>query len=338
MAQSDLLIHPTAMPQVVTDPAGLNVRADVLYTNAKGEEKRGLHKSADKLLGKLREPLGRLLEPGEAVFYLCRAQAPLSPLEQFVGGFYVYYQSLVVLVFTNRRMIHLLVDSRGAWRRGLRDVRWGDVSNARVKGVLTRNLELEYRNLEKPTYTRLRYRDAAKLRGILPPLLQASTGELSPMQGMVAHCPDCFGILKPQVYLCPLCGLVFKDEKTLWRRTLLIPGGGYFYTRQWALGIFSAAFETWFTLLLILSILMAAGILPSSANPGQTPGDQAEALDGLIGILMILAVEKLFHGYHSLRVVRDFSPAGRKAAPAHSAAVGGRLDSGTSQGWTIPPA
>ena len=336
MAKSDLPIHPNAMPQVITDASGLSLRPDVLYTNAQGEEKSGLRKSADKLLRKLNEPLRRLLEPGEAVLYVCRAQAPLSSLEQFVGGFYVYYQTMVVLVFTSRRMLHLLVSSNGAWRRGLRDVRWGDAAEAHVKGLLSQSLHLEYRDLGKEAYTRLARRDAAKLRVLLPPLLEASRGELSPMQGMVAHCPDCFAILKPRVYLCPHCSLVFKNEKTLLRRTLLIPGGGYFYTRQWALGILSAVYETWFTWVLVLAILMAFGLVSLSQEPGESQGE-ADVLSGIVGIVWLLGLEKLFHYYHSLRVVRDFSPTGRKQQPSESLVAGGPPHGSAAEGgWTKP--
>lgn len=330
MAKSDLPIHLNLVPQVITDAAGLSLRPDVLYTDAQGEEKGRLHKSADKLLGKLNEPLRRLLESGEAVLYVCRAQAPLNSLEQFVGGSYVYYQTMVVLVFTSRRLLHLLVNNSAEWRRGLRDVRWGDVPNARVKGILSRSLELEYRNLYKETYTRLGYRDAAKLRVLLPPLLEASRGELSPMLAMVPHCPDCFAILTPRVYLCPHCGLVFKDEKTLLRRALLIPGGGYFYTRQWGFGILSALYETWFTWVFIVAILMVLGVVPVPQAEGQ-PQSQADALSGVVGVLWVLGIEKLFHYYHSLRVVRDFSPTDRKEMRPETAAA-----QGTAQGWTKP--
>ncbi|MDP9262956.1 MAG: zinc ribbon domain-containing protein [Acidobacteriota bacterium] len=338
MALPDLLIHSNLMPQVSTDASGLSLRPDVLYTNAKGEEKGSLHKSADNLLGRLNEPLRRLLEPGEAVFYVCRAQAPLNSLEQLVGGWYVLYQTRVVLVFTSRRMLHLLVNNRGDWRRGLRDVRWGDVPNARVKGTLTRSLKLEYRNLSTETYTRLRYRDGAKLRVLLPPLLEASRSELSPMQGMVPHCPDCFAILTPRAYLCPHCGLVFRDEKTLLRRTLLIPGGGYFYTGQWGFGVLSALYETWFAFVLIVTILIALGVMPIPQEEGQKQ-TQADTLSGMVGVLWALGIEKLFHYYHSLRVVRDFSPTGRKQLRPEAPWAGGASSgSATPQGWTKPSA
>jgi hypothetical protein len=337
MAKSDLPIHLNVVPQVLTDASGLSLRPDVLYTDAQGEEKSRLHKSADKLLGKLNEPLRRLLEPGEAVLYVCRAQAPLNSLEQFVGGWYVHYQTMVVLVFTSRRMLHLLVTNSGEWRRGLRDVRWGDVPEVRVKGILNKSLELEYRTLYKETYTRLARRDAAKLRVLLPPLLEASRSESSPMQAMVAHCPDCFTILTPRVYLCPRCGLAFKDEKTLLRRTLLIPGGGYFYTGQWGFGILSALYETWFIWLLIVAILMVLGVTLFAQGEEQPP-TQADALGAVVGVLWPLGIEKLFHYYHSLRVVQDFSPIKRKMRPETAAAGGALQGSSAAQGWTNPSA
>lgn len=311
MPRPDLLIHVEALPQIIPDPSGLLLRPDTLYTNSKGEEKRGLHKSADKLLAKLCAPLLRLLQKDEAVLFVCRAQAPLGPLEQFLGGMHTHYQGTSVLVFTNKRLLHFLVKSNGDWKRMLRQLAWGAVAGAEVKGFLGKKLELRYRNGVTESYWKLKNSDASKIQVLLRPLLEASAGEANASQGVASICPECFAPLTLKVYTCPQCGLPFKDEKTLMWRAILIPGGGLFYTDQWLLGTLSAIYETFAMVMFVVYLLAAAGVLTLS-DPGQPPQTQNDLLAASVGMLQALAIEKLVHWYHSLRVVRNFSPLARR--------------------------
>lgn len=311
MPKPDLLIHPDAMPQVIPDPSGLQLRTDVLYTNFRGEEKRGQRKSADKILAKLRDPLLRLLQKDEAVLFVCRAQAPLGALEEFLGGIHTHYQGESVLVLTNKQLVHFLVKTNGDWKRMLRQVSWGAIAGAEVKGFLGKKLELRYRNGVTENYWRLRRADASKLRVLLRPLLEASAGEASPSPGVASICPECFAPLTQKVYTCPQCGLPFKDEKTLMWRAILIPGGGLFYTGQWLLGIFSAIYETFAAAMFLAYLLAAAGVL-TLPEQGRPPPTQDDFLNAAVGMIQVLAIEKLLHWYHSLRVVRTFSPVHRR--------------------------
>ena len=229
MANADLQVHTGQVPRL-TSRAGVRVREDTVYADHRGREQKGVRKRADKALDKLQETLAKVLEPDEAIMYVARCQAPAGILEQFAFGWYIYYVTATVLVFTNRRLLHFLVRRDGSWKKSLRSLRWGDLSEAKVHGLFGPRLRLKYQDGKVETYWGLRRGDAKTVKILLPVLLSASPGETSPAQAMSSLCPECFAGLSPGVYQCSRCGLTFKDEKTMVRRSLLIPGGGYFYT------------------------------------------------------------------------------------------------------------
>ncbi len=319
MATADLQIHTMAAPRVVPRD-GITVREDTLYANAAGVEDKGIRKRAEQALERLREVLPKLLEPGEAVLYIARAQAPAGTLEKLTFGWYIHYIGATALVVTNRRLFHVRIKMKsfGRWEygRGLRAVHWGDVADARVKGWLSHTLELKYASGKKEVYWGLRRVDAKVLKVVLAAVLPASTGERSPAQGMVALCPGCHGALADGAEHCAQCQLLFKTNREMVRRSLLFPGGGYFYAGYWWLGIGDALVESILLGVLVGSGLIAAGL--PEANLGvlerSTGPSEALFLAGFLAVVLIL--EKLLTIHHGRRFLRDILPDDRKAGGA----------------------
>lgn len=330
MAKADITIHENTVPRpTVVD--GMRIREDVLFTDRKGQENRSQAKNAGKLLARLSPVLNRVLGQDEAVLYAARMLAPCSLFEQFTFGWYVYYIGAVVLVFTNRRILHLRVDSKGNWLGVVRAVAYGDLAEAKAKGFLGGTLELKYRDGKKEKYWAIKGRDKKKLQVLLPAVLSASTGEGTERQGMVSLCPECLAALTPQVYVCGGCGLIFKDEKTMVRRSLWIPGGGYFYARQNFLGVLDFMAECYILLLFAVSLLLAvASWGEASTNPDDMDAAGALILAAILG--GALALEKLLTIHHGRRFIREFISTGEKdpikAQAAMSAAAGGGFRQG----------
>ena len=152
MANASLPIYSDQIPRLVSSN-GLSIREDVFFTGAKGRQTDSSRRKAEALLEKWKDVLPPLLEPNETIFYIVKnCQAPVTPLEQFFLGVYAYSVSATTLVLTNLRIIHLGVTGRGKWRRILKSVRWGDLSDAKLKGWIGRVLDLKYANGEKDRY------------------------------------------------------------------------------------------------------------------------------------------------------------------------------------------
>ena len=77
--------------------------------------------------------------------------------------------------------------------------------------------------------------------------------------------------------------------------SLLIPGGGYFYTGHWILGLMDFLVEAALAALAILAI----------AQPD--PGDPDPVTSAIV-YLVILAIEKLITIYHAVHYVGEFIP------------------------------
>ncbi len=311
MANPSLPIYIDQVPRIVSSN-GLSIREDVLFTDAKGRQTDSSRKKAEALLEKWREVLPALLEPNETIFYIVKScQAPVTPLEQFFLGVYAYSISATALVLTNLRIIHLGVTSRGKWRRVLKSVRWGDLSDAKVKGWISRVLDLKYASGEKERYWRLQGKDSKKIKAVLEALMPASRAEASAAQGIVSLCPDCRAVLTKRIYQCHACGLAFKNERALLKWTALIPGGGYLYAGFTVLGILSLFFEGLFLIEAILYALMATGVM----QPGRTANGSASYRGDLwftVAIcLLIIGFRKLLEYMHGRRIIRTFLPLSR---------------------------
>ncbi len=330
MAKPDVQIYANQAPRPVS-LNGVRVREDIAFTNHKGADDKGTRKRVTKALEKLQDALTRIVASDEVVLYATRGQAPISALGQWGLGWYVYQVTAVALVFTNRRILHLQVDSKGKWKGGLKAVAYGDIADARVKGILSGILWLTYKNSNKDKYWGVRGSNK-KLQALLAALLPASAGELTPdtsKQCIQSLCPDCLNVLSAQVYHCAKCGLIFKDESTMTKRAWLIPGGGYFYCRQNLLGVLALMAESWTLVLFLLAAVLAA---TTWGKPPAKP-DDPDAFGMLIAAAILLAalmIEKTIAIHHCRRMVRDFISTGQKdPMRAQTVAAGA-----ASVGWT----
>jgi len=308
MPNNDLPIYATQLPRLTTAD-GVQLREDVLFTSEKGEPDERRKKRALEALSSLREILPNLLEKDETVLYVVKTcQAPMGSLEQFLLGWNAYRVSATRLVFTNLRLLHFGMESDKKWRRTVKAVRWGDITEAKVKGWLNRKLQLRYANGMKESYWRLQRKDSLKIKAILDAVIPQSRGQATPAQGFQSICPDCRAVLTAGKYECASCGLRFKDEKTLLTRTLLIPGGGYMYASMTLLGVLNFFTEGLFTVAAIFWILMMVGIIAPERDADGRVMQSGETLTVALFFLLLVGSHKALEYVHGRRAIRTFLP------------------------------
>ncbi len=308
MPNQDLPIHATQLPRVTTVD-GVPLREDVLFTNQKGEPDERRKKRALEALSSLREILPSLLEKDETVLYVVKTcQAPMGSLEQFLLGWNAYRVSATRLVFTNLRLLHFGMESDRKWRRTVKAVRWGDITEAKVKGWLNRKLQLRYANGMKESYWRLQRKDSLKIKAVLDAAIPQSRGQATAAQGFQSICPDCRAVLTAGKYECASCGLRFKDEKTLLTRTILIPGGGYMYASMTLLGVLNFFTEGLFTVAAIFWILMMVGIIAPERDADGRVMQSGETLTVALFFLLLVGSHKALEYVHGRRAIRTFLP------------------------------
>jgi len=288
---------------------GIPLREDSAFANCQGVEKRGIRKRCEKGLGTLQEPLRKILEPEEAVLYIARGQIMPSGVEQLFLGMHAYYLAPAILVLTNRRLLHFCVTRRGLWSRSQRAARWGDMEEAKVNGLLSPKLHIKYRSGKKETYWRFRIHDARKIRLLPEALLPHAAGESSSTLSIISLCPECRATLTSGVYECPNCRLKFKDEKTALRRSLLIPGGGFYYTGHLALGAAHSLADLILLFYAVIWVLVALGITHPPLGPGGKPTERFGALVVLTFLAIMLALHKWVVIRVSRNLIRNYIPA-----------------------------
>jgi hypothetical protein len=302
---AEIPVHNNRLPQSATWNTIL-VRNDVLFTNEHGEEKRGTQKRSEKALQKLAPALQRVLLPGETVFYIARALSPLTILEQLTAAWWTRLLAASAVVLTNKRLLFFPVKSDGSWKESVRSMQWGDLEEVKAKGLLIRNVTFKSKNGTKTTYTHFRRGDANKIVAIATALLPASSGEMTATHGFVQLCPDCRNALIAGQYFCAGCGLTFKSEQTMVKRSIFLPGGGYFYTGHPWIAILPAIVEG--ILLLELVLFLIAGLASPQAGPK------------LIAAVMILgifwALETSVTILHCRRYIREYIPEKRDPSRA----------------------
>jgi hypothetical protein len=257
----------------------LRIREDVLCTDAEGNESALIRRRAERALKILGPTLRRILKADETILYFFGAESRRGLLQMILRRF--SFLSDTLLVITDKRIVALRVwgGTLGMkWTGSIRSARWADVSGAKVSNPLIPTLDLQFRNGTSEGYWKIQRYDAKKLQWIFGSPLLDSSGEQTGARGAAALCPRCLQTLVPRKYRCWRCNLVFKNEKALRLRALLIPGGAYLYTEgAGLLGILSAALEVFILVVSILVFLAKMGVsLPHSLgekDPTLAPGE-----------------------------------------------------------------
>jgi hypothetical protein len=310
MAAPDLPIHSN-QNACITNVDGISVRDDVLFTNENGEKKQAIEKRTTKILHSLAPAMQHLLQPAETVLYALKARSPLSLFEQLTATWWTAALAACAIVVTNKRLLFFPINSDGSWRQSVRSLQWGDLNEIKLNGMLVRNARFTFKNGTRATYTNLIRADAKKLSAISSVFIPAASGEQTSTHGPIPLCPDCREKLTAGQYSCLNCGLTFKDEKTMVLRSILLPGGGYFYTGHPLIAIVPAIVEV-FLVLKILRVLLAGFASPQAG---------AALFRSALLLCIFWAIETAITVVHCRRYIRDFIPDRRNPGGVSGGAV-----------------
>lgn len=278
----------------------LPINRDVCFSNAEGKHKPRQQKKALKILARVEPLLQRILEPGEEIQFVTQGASPYSLLELLTTGRFINLVKLCVLVVTDRRLLQLPAWSLSRPKNSVAEMRFTDLAGAQVKGLLKTTLELEYADGKKEKFS------AVQAGKMLASCLEGQVGQGEPGRepGRRHLCPRCTSPLKHGDAACGECGLPFKIRQKALLWSLLLPGGGYFYTGQRLLGFFDAIVEG-FLLLLLVAMLFTIG----DGEPG--------SMGAVLTLLGLLALEKAITVFHANHAVKEFLPVDPKQlAPA----------------------
>lgn len=175
-------------------------------------------------------PLDRLLQPDEKILYVAQAMQmpPVLHLLSLGRLAQVYHQ--VLLVFTDRRLIEILLTPRGkSPDTRLRTWTWKDSGKIEI-GWFSKMVVVPAKG-KKQTWTLAAGGDGKILKMLLPRLRErlAPEGTSSAMALPYWHCPQCAAAVAEDAARCGACGTGFRSSRLAVWLSLAFPGAGLFY-------------------------------------------------------------------------------------------------------------
>jgi hypothetical protein len=274
----------------------LPVDSEFLFSNHKKIYKKGIEKRQTKLLKQI-SFIKPFLKEGEKILLVTTGCSPMSFLEQFLTGWIVFYLKRSLFVFTDRRIFHIPTKSNYTYRNSIAKILYADCQTIEIKG---RSLVVKYKNGKTEKFYYIARKEKNKIKSLLKTISLEGTPSKSP--GRMHLCPRCTEELIEDKYMCPSCRLEFKNRAEGKKTSIIYPGGGYFYTRHWWLGIVDAITEI---ILLVLVIVALVDALQGSQE-GFTP---------FVVILILLVIEKIISVYHSNHFIKEYIPTKKEITP-----------------------
>jgi len=215
----------------------------------------------------------------------------MSFLEQWTTGWVIYYLKRCILIFTNKRILHFPTKSNFKPKHSLSQIRYGDIEQFKLSGFLGRVLKIEYKSGKKEKFYYIKSREFKKLKTLEPLFVKSQ-----PSQAGERHflCPRCTTPLQTNVFSCQNCRLEFKNMKDAIRKSIIFPGGGYFYTGHPVLGIMDAITEGFLILFLIGNVIAAL--------------ERIELWGSVLIVAIFLFLEKWITIYHAKHYINEYIP------------------------------
>jgi len=278
---------------------GLPVDRETLFSNHKGIYKKRAEKRQRKLFVKIAF-LKPFLKKGEHVLLVTTGYSPLNSLAQYLTGFVFVYLKRSLFVFTNYRIFHIPATSNYKYKNSIAQVAYAGCQSIVLKGG---TLIVQYGragNKKNDKFKAIAGSERRKIRLLLKKKIPHSSIK-EQLSARMHLCPRCTHVVTEGMKKCGKCQLQFKSKQVAALSALLIPGGGYFYIRQYLLGFLHALLE------IVLAVLIGYLFI---GMPDQMPLEPVHR--ALIPVLLYLKFGAVIHSSH---LIEEFIPKDQNVKP-----------------------
>lgn len=269
---------------------GVPVDRETIFNNHKGDYKPKVEKRQRNLIVKSTS-IKFYLHDGETIQCLTSTYSPISILEQALTGpsFLLFKKAL--LIFTNKRILHIPTRFKRSPRGSASQILFEDCARLEVKG---RGLHVQYKNGQQETFPYIHRKEKKKIRTLLTQL-SLSPKDAGRLKGRVYLCPRCTTILTQPNQPCTSCQLRFKTPVQAELSATAIPGGAYFYTRYPIMGTLTALLELSLAVFILMQWLMFQ------------KGQDIVIWHSTLALTALMSIKAL-SAYHCAQLVKDFIP------------------------------
>ena len=291
---------------------GLPVDRETLFSNHKKIYKKRIENRQRKLIVKL-SFLKPFLKTGEKILLVSTGYSPINSPAQYVTGFLFVYLKRSLFVFTNHRIFHVPTTPNYKFKQSISQIYYAGCQSIELKGGTLVVKYAKFGKIEK--FKAIALSERKKIRALLK--RKPVSGTKGVMGERLSLCPQCTRLLTAAKYVCQSCGLKFKHKILAYMLAILFPGGGYFYTRNYLIGLLDAMVE-------IFLLAYIAVILP----------DVQSNIEGSMGKMSVIAAifvaVKIISIIHSTHFINEFIPR-QKEIQANPAAAKDRQQKQTQK-------
>jgi hypothetical protein len=281
---------------------GLPVDRDTLFSNHKNIYKKRIENRQRKFMVKL-SFLKPFLKTGEKILLVSTGYSPIASLDQYATGFLFVYLKRSLFVFTNHRIFHVPTTPNYKFKQSLSQIYYAGCQSIELKGGVLVVQYTKSGRIEK--FKAIAMSERKKIRALLKQ--KPASGTKSAVGERFHLCPQCTRLLTAAKSVCESCGLKFKNKIMAYILAILFPGGGYFYTRHYLLGLLNAIVEIF--LLLYIAMTVESGL--NTVEGGMV---------NLLALGSIFVAVKTISVIHSTHFITEFIPR-KKGVQADTAAA-----------------
>lgn len=286
---------------------GLPVDRNTLFSNHQEIYKKRIEKRQRKLIVKL-SFLKPFLKKGEKILLTTTGYSPINSLPQYVTGFFFVYLKRSLLVFTNYRIFHVPTTPVYNFRQSISQILYVDCESVSLKGG---TLSVQYAKsgiAEK--FKAIALSERRKIKALMKRMPLSGTQSKF---GRRSHlCPRCTTLLESGKYTCAACRLKFKSKVAAYILAIIFPGGGYFYTRHYFIGLLNAIVEFF---LIGYFYLIWQDVINKPEN----------RMIHLTGLAAIFVIVKIISSIHSSHFTEEFIPSKKQVQTDPSIARPGQI-------------
>lgn len=219
---------------------GIPVDRTILFSNHKNVYKKRIEKRQRKLIVKV-SFLKPFLKRGEKILLITSGYSPLASAAQYLTAFLFVYLKRSLFVFTNYRIIHIPTTSSYNYKNSVAQIAYAGCHSIVLKGG---NLIAQFAGPAQKTekFKAIAVSERNKIRALLKQRLPLSGNKVH-LAKRIHLCPRCTHNLVEGKSTCERCNLAFKSKAVAVISSIIFPGGGYFYIRQYLLGFLDALIE-----------------------------------------------------------------------------------------------
>jgi len=275
---------------------GIPVNRKILFSNHKNVYKKKIEKRQRKLI--VKTPFIKpFIKENERVLLITTGYSPISTIEKYLIGWLFIYLKRSLFVFTNQRIFHIPTTPIYSYRNSIAQILYPYCKSIYMNG---KSLVVEYTKWgEKEKFIGIAGKEKSKIKQLLKTInLEAKESEASKRTHL---CPRCTNELSKDNYICESCKLKFKTNVVAIIFSIIFPGGGYFFIRQYFLGIIFALIE------IVLLIYLATSLV-------NTLNGADNGIFSLVIYAFAILFEKSISILHSLDFIKEFIPKQKKMA------------------------